>query len=265
MEPLVSALILNYRTPLATVRCVQNLRAQTIADKMEIIVIDNHSQDDSIGILRNSLSCFEHVHIIETSQNSGFGAGYNTGARFAHGRYLLINNPAKILRRDALEKLLHILQHDPSIGIIAPQILHTDGTRRNSIRSFPTPIDILVKRTILRHIFPHLLAHYLRLDANPLHQQEVDWVIGGCFLIRRELFHSLHGFDERFFLFFEDIDICRRVHMTHQRVMYNPSAIAIDKKKRLSGEGFWDLFLSRSGRIHMASALKYFHKWGVAP
>ncbi|MBI3336903.1 glycosyltransferase family 2 protein [Candidatus Peregrinibacteria bacterium] len=262
MQPLVSVLVLNYRTPGQTVFCVQNLLEQTIAQKMEIIVIDNHSQDDSIGVFRNRLG---NVRIVETPHNLGFGAGYNYGARYAHGLSLLINNPAKILRHDALAELVHSLDQDPSIGIIAPQIFHADGSRRSAMRSFPTPLDILIKRTLLKNIFPHRLAHYLRLDADPLQQQETDWVIGGCFLIRRELFSNIRGFDERFFLFFEDIDLCRRVHMTNQRVMYNPSATAVDKKERLSGEGFWDLILSQTGRTHLISAGKYFWKWGMTP
>ena len=95
MQPLVSVLILNYRNPNAAVACVQKFLEQTIADRIEILVIDNHSDDESVGVLRNRVGDHPQVRIIETPSNDGFGFGYNTGASYATGEYLLINNPDK--------------------------------------------------------------------------------------------------------------------------------------------------------------------------
>ena len=92
-------------------------------------------------------------------------------------------------------------------------------------------------------------------------RQEVDWVVGGSFLIQRALFTELHGFDERFFLFFEDTDLCKRVGLAGKKVLYEPSIVVGDKKRRLSGQSFWDLFWKKTGRTHISSALKYFWKW----
>ena len=259
--PLVSVIVLNYRTPQETITCVQNVQKQTIADQIEIIVVENHSEDESIGVLRNRLQKYDNIRIIETPRNLGFGGGYDKGIAFAGGTYILINNPAKILQRDGIEKLVIAMEQDPAIGIIAPKLVHDDGTLRSSVRSFPTPLDVIIKRTPLRHLFPRRLAHYVHHDVDSQQKQNIDWVVGGCLMIRRDLFAEIGGFDKRFFLFFEDIDLCRRIHLKGKKVVYDPSVTATDRKRRLSGEGLWDLFFTKTGRIHVMSALKYFWKW----
>ncbi|PIR54192.1 hypothetical protein COU75_02045 [Candidatus Peregrinibacteria bacterium CG10_big_fil_rev_8_21_14_0_10_42_8] len=265
MRPLVSVLVLNYRNAHATVRCVQALQEQTMIDSIEILVIDNHSNDDSIGILRNQLATFLHVQIIETSSNDGFGFGYNIGLSYATGEYILCNNPDKILEPNGIEKMVRRMQDDTTIGIVAPRLMHSDGTQRLSIRRYPRLLDIIFRRSFIGNLFPHSLDIYLMKDADRHIEQEVDWAIGGCFMIRHDVFQQLGGFDQQFFLFFEDTDLCRRCHNLGKKVVYLPSVIASDKKNRLSGESFFDLILKKTGRIHLSSAFKYFWKWKGLP
>lgn len=262
MKPQVSVLILNYRNANAAVRCVEQFQQQTMIDQIEIIVIDNHSEDDSIGILRNRLSGYDNVRIIETPKNHGFGYGYNVGAKYASGQYLLINNPDKSMPSDGLEKLIAQMESDTSIGILAPKIRHPDGSLRSSIRRFPRIIDLLSRRSALGKICPRSLRRYLMLDVDMDHTQEVEWVVGGCFFIRTDLFKKLDGFDERFFLFFEDTDLCRRVRESGKCIVYFPEVVVGDKRHRLSGQSFRDLLFSKIGRVHIVSAVKYFGKWG---
>lgn len=262
-RPLVSAVILNYRNAWQAVRCAKAFTQQSLGDKLEVIVIDNHSEDDSIGILRNHLSGIPRVKIVETPRNGGFGFGYNTGIRYAEGEFVLINNPDKILKPDGAERLVQKMQADPRIGILAPRLLHDDGTQRQSIRATPRPSDLLIKRTFLKKFFPRQVARYLQESLDPLVPHDVDWVAGGCFMIRKELFTELSGFDERFFLFFEDTDLCRRCRESGHRVVYTPDVIATDKKTRLSDMSVWKMLLSPVGRAHIASAFRYFGKWGM--
>ena len=261
-SPLVSAVVLNYRSGKSAVECVRALAKQTFADQMEIIVIDNHSKDDSIGILRNSLSRMPTVRIIETAQNGGFGFGYNHGITYARGTYLLINNPDKRPETEAVAMMVAAMEADPSIGILGPKMMHPDGSRRLSMRSDPGPMKVMARRSVLGKIFPGIIKKYLLLDADPEKRREVDWVVGGCFMIRRDFFLALGGFDERFFLFFEDSDLCRKARVAGKKVVYFPDVTVMDRPRRLSGESFWDLF-SKIGRAHMVSAVKYFWKWGV--
>jgi N-acetylglucosaminyl-diphospho-decaprenol L-rhamnosyltransferase len=261
MQPLVSVLILNFRNANATVRCVKALQEQTLISQIEILVIDNHSDDDSIGILRTQLQRYRNVRFIETPSNDGFGSGYNMGVSYAVGEFVLVNNPDKVLEPDGIEKMVTHLQKNDEAGIVAPRLIHSDGTQRLSIRRYPHISDIVSRRSFFGNMFPSYLDGYLMKDTNLDEEQEVDWAIGGCFMMSRDLFQTLGGFDERFFLFFEDTDLCRRCHEVGKKVIYLPSVRASDRKNRLSGENFWDLLFKKTGRIHVSSAFKYFWKW----
>ena len=264
MQPLVSVLIHETRDGLQAVRCVQELQQQTVASRLEIIVIDNCSRDDSVGILRNRLRRFPNVRIVESPRVWGFGRGLNEGARFASAPYLFINNASKILQRDGIGRLVAKMESDPSIGILAPKLLHDDGTIRTSARTFPAPIDVIAKRSVLRHLFAGRLRRYLQADTDPDAERDVDWVVGGGFLIRRDLFGELRGFDPRFRLFFEDTDLCRRVWRAGKRVVYCPQVSGRDRKRRLSDGGVLALLCTRLGRAHVWSGVRYFRKWGVS-
>ncbi len=259
--PLVSAIVLNYRSPQDTVRCVHALRNQSIADRLEIIIVDNHSQDESIGVIRNTFGKETGVRMVESSRNAGFSAGNNTGAQYATGKYLLIINPDNALEPEGLERMTRVLEDDASIGIVAPLLMHQDGSIRDSVRQFPTPWDVLVKRTLLRSVFPGRIDRYLRRRQDRTSPEDVAWAVGACLLIRADLMRALGAFDERYFLFFEDTDFCRRTWESGHRVVFLPSARATDRKARLSEGGLLSLLTKWTVREHVRSAVKYFWKW----
>lgn len=263
ITPLVSAVILNYRTGRQAVTCTEELLKQTIADQMEIIVVDNHSEDDSIGLITAHLKKYPNVRIVETPRNAGFGAGYNTGISYAQGKYILINNPVKILERDGVARMVDKMESDPSIGMLGPKLIHPDGSWRLSPREWPTPLSVVAKRSWLKHVFPATVERYLQMNRDPDEEREAHWIAGGCLMMPRALFEELGGFDDRFFLFFEDTDLCRRVWEAGKRVLYYPSVSGSDKARRLSGSGFWNIISSKVGRIHVSSGFKYFLKWGM--
>ncbi len=226
---------------------------------MEIIAIDNHSNDESIGFMRAQLSSLHEVRIVEERQNLGYGRGNNAAAKLARGEYLLILNPDNVLPPDACEKMLAALTSDPKIGVVGPGLIYPDGSIRPSARRFPKPMDLLQKR-----LFPS--AWHAAYDAErqrllSASAVDVDWLVGACLLLRTDLYKELGGFDERFFLFFEDIDLCRRIHNMGKSVMYMPDVQVLDRKGRLSGSSIFSLFTRKTTRIHLASALKYFWKW----
>ncbi len=272
---MVTAIVLNYRDGIQTVRCVQSLLKQTIADpsdparasKLEILIIDNHSSDDSIGSIRNRLcrgvacNAPTPVRVLETRENIGFGKGYKTGIAQAQGKYILINNPVKILPADGLEKMVAAMERDSSIGIVGPKLVHDDGSVRLSARSFPRLGDVFIKRTPLQAVFKDRMKKYLQLDANHDDQRDVDWLVGGCLLIRHDLLTQLGGFDDRFFLFFEDIDLCRRCWLAGKRVVYFPRVAGTDRKRRFSEMSGFAMPFRNVGRAHISSAVKYFWKW----
>lgn len=261
MPPLLSAIILNYRTPKDAVQCAQSLLKQTMANRMEIFVVDNHSCDDSVGVLRNRLGEEEAVRIIENPANLGFGAGNNRAQRYASGEFILIVNPDTEVEPDGLERLIDFLRKNEDVGIVAPKLVFPDGTIRDSYRTFPTVFDIVVKRTFLKRFFPGRLRRYLQHEKDPIFVHDTDWVVGACMVLRRDFYEELRGFDERFFLFFEDTDLCRRCREKGKRVVYFPDVRAKDRKQRLSGGDFLSLITKRTGRAHVISAFRYFRKW----
>lgn len=272
MTPLVSAVVLNYRTGRVTWKCVDALRRQTIADRMEILVVDNHSGDDSIGYLRNrtrmsgksTAGTGPIIRVLESPYNVGYGQGNALGIAHARGTYLLIINPDNELEPRGMEQMIASMERDPTIGILAPKLIEEDGRTRASSRSFPTPWDVFIKRTFLRHLFPERMDRYLRQAEDTTGMRDVDWVAGACLLLRRDFYEQLGGFDPRFFLFFEDTDLCRRCWKAGKRVVYDPRVQATDRRHRLSEGGFFAIFTKKTVRIHLASALKYFWKWSTA-
>jgi N-acetylglucosaminyl-diphospho-decaprenol L-rhamnosyltransferase len=259
--PTVTAIVLNYKTPKNVIACVHALKKQTIADKMKILVIDNHSEDDSIGIIRNRVGGLEGVFILESSDNKGYGRGNEIGIQQADTPYVLIINPDNELEENALEQMTKEMDAHSDIGILAPKLVHEDGTIRDSARSFPSFFDALIKRTFLSHIFHARMDYYLQREEDPNAERDVDWVVGACIVIRKELLQKIGGFDPRFFLFFEDMDLCRRCWEAGFRVHYFPKAVASDRKRRLSEGGALSILFKKTGRIHIVSALKYFWKW----
>lgn len=262
---LTSAVVLNYRTPQLAVRCVQALLRQDMPDGLEILVVDNHSCDDSIGVLRNRLRSFPNVRILESPRNLGYARGNTLALTRARGEYLLVINPDNELEPMGLSRMVAAMEEDPAIGILAPRLLHEDGTVRDSYRTFPTVTDLVIKRTFLRRIFCHRMRRHLQWDQDPTAARDTDWVVGACLLIRRSLLKEIGPLDPQFFLFFEDIDFCRRCWMVGKHVVYFPGVTATDRKRRLSEGGLLSLLLHRTGRTHVRSALSYFWKWKGKP
>lgn len=260
-QPLVTAIVLNFRSPRDTAACAEMLRRQTIAKQTEILVVDNCSADESVGFLRNRFRSAKDIRIVETSKNLGYGRGNDYAIASARGTFIMVINPDNGLEPDGLERMVAAMDADPGIGILAPQLVQEDGSIRDSFRSFPTLLDIVIKRTRLRRFFPERMERYTHHASSHQTVQDVDWIAGACFLMRRSLYDQLGGFDPRFFLFFEDTDLCRRCWEAGKRVVYYPTIHATDRRRRLSDGGFMALFTKKTARIHLISAFKYFWKW----
>ena len=252
-SPLVSAIILYYDPKGAeeAKECINALQQQTIAAQMEMIVVDNHSPEATYEDMKNHCAGHTNISLIRTPANLGYGGGNNVGARMARGEYLLILNPDSHPTPSAIEILVQTLQNDQSIGIVGPKLLFEDGSLRESHRDFPAFLPMIMRR----------LQAPSPVTSNGGQPQKVDWLVGACLCLQRSLYQELDGFDERFFLFFEDIDLCRRCTQKGKSVVYVPQSVVRDRKERLSGQGIGPLLTTKVGRIHIASFLKYFWKW----
>ena len=219
----------------------------------ELIFVDNCSTDGTVDYIRKH---YPSVRIIENKEPYGFARNNNIGASIAEGRYIMILNPDIVLRKRAIDALYEYAVEDPACGIVAPMLQNTDLSLQYSVRRFPS-LKTLWHRALTKgndkstdkNVQNYLMTQ-LPLDT----PTEVDWCIGAAFLISREAYDSLGGFDEKFFLYVEDMDICYRCWKSHKRVIYYPLAQMVHAHQRSS------MRLGMKTLIHARSYLHFFKK-----
>lgn len=165
------------------------------------------------------------VHVVEPGINLGYGAGANRGAVRCEAELLLVCNPDVRVERDSLRRLADALDDDPGLAIVGPRVLEPDGTRYPSARRFPSLIEG-AGHAIAGRLWPHnrFSRRYRMTEMEPAETTGVDWVSGSCMLVRRKVFEELGGFDEAYFMYGEDVDICWRAHRSGYGVAYVPTA-----------------------------------------
>jgi len=255
--PVVSVIIVHYRSPDLLAHCLERLAAAGIGLPGETIVVDNAPRDDAA----TRIAARYGARAIVNERNVGYGPAINQGLAAARGRYFLILNPDVEVQPGSVESLAAYLESRPAVGICAPKLLNPDGSLQYSARTFYTLWTILLRRTFLGKLFPRAraLREHLMLDWDHNDERDVDWVIGGAILVRRAAVEDVGGMDERFFLYFEDVDWCSRMHRRGWRVVYVPQAEMIHAHQRASARGF----LSRGQRVHIESALRFYEKWSA--
>lgn len=227
----------------------------------EVLVVDNGSTySDLQGHLQEKFG--DWVRVLSLGKNVGFGAAQNAAVQQARGDYVLLCNPDVRVREQGVHKLLHFADQLGDFGVIGPQLIHPDGEIQESSRRFPRSSDLLMRRLRFLPVFRKRSDRYLMRDVDLQQALEVDWLVGAALLMKRERFLEMKGFDERFFLFFEDTDLCRRLKEKGYGVWFYPGASFTHPKMRLSDSrwpGMW--VFKKTFWIHLASAMKYFRKW----
>ncbi len=257
----VSIILVNYRSREKTRNCLFSLRKADFSGiSHEIIIIDNSEKDDFGDEFRRD---FSEVTFVRSGSNGGMGSGNNLGARQAKGSFLLILNPDTMVRPDAVKRLFDAMKDRDDIGIAGPKLLNPDGTLQYSCLRFPKVWTPILRRTILGRLAPEYLGRYLMTDFDHRQSRDVDWMMGSCLLIRADFFRRVGGFDERFFMYFEDIDLCRRAWREGLRVVYCPDSVVIHDHARGSARARWFIapFTSRLAREHIRSWIRYAVKW----
>jgi hypothetical protein len=256
-RPDVSILLVNYRTPALLARCLAALAAAETRAACETLVIDNAPLDDEARALAERYG----AGYLRSERNLGLGRALNLGMARAAGRHFLIVNPDVEVGRGAIDALVEFLDAHPAVGIVGPKLLDPDGSLQYSARTFYSLSAILLRRTFLGRLFPHAHAvrEHLMLDWDHADTRDVDWLLGAALLVRREAAEDVGGMDERFFLYFEDVDWCSRMHRRGWRVVYLPSATMVHAHQRASAHGL----LGPGQRAHLESALRFYEKWSM--
>ncbi len=256
----ISIIILNYKTRGLLKQQLRALDREPIP-RSETIVVDNASGDESVTMIREQ---FPAVTLVESERNVGFGSGINIGIRRSVGRYLLIMNPDVAVVPDAVAVLRQFLESHPTVGMVGPKLINPDGSVQTSARRFPSPMTIIYRRTPLG-LVPwgrRSLRSFLMQDDDMNRAQPVDWMIGACYLMKRSALDNVGLFDERFFLYFEDTDLCRRFWEAGLEVWYVPEAEMVHYHQRESARYPWFTGLfSYPTRVHIASGIRYFTKY----
>jgi N-acetylglucosaminyl-diphospho-decaprenol L-rhamnosyltransferase len=216
----IAAVIVNYESGPALARCATALLAEGVT---ALVVVDNGSTDGSIDALRSAVPDAE---VVVTGRNLGYGSAANRGVAATHASAVLVCNPDVVVAPGALAVLADAMEADPKRALLGPLIRTAEGERYPSARRFPSMVDA-AGHAALGLFTPRnpFTRAYQRADLEPgTAAADVDWVSGACFLVRRVAFEEVGGFDEAYFMYAEDVDLCWRLGRAGWTVAYVPAA-----------------------------------------
>jgi N-acetylglucosaminyl-diphospho-decaprenol L-rhamnosyltransferase len=214
-----AAVVVNYNARDVLVDCVHSLRSEGVRT---IVVVDNGSRDGSAEALA---AADPDARFLPAGVNLGYGTAVNRGAALVTEPYVLILNPDVVLEPGSLKALVAALERDPGLAVVGPQVEEPDGALYPSARRFPD-LAVAAGHAFLGFVAPEnrFSRAYKLLDWDHSRPGDVDWVSGACLLARRSAFEAVRGFDEAYFMYVEDVDLCWRLWRAGWRVGYEPAA-----------------------------------------
>jgi GT2 family glycosyltransferase len=237
-------------------RCLTSIFAHTSDIDFEVIVVDNKSKDQTIRLAMNS---FSGVNVIENQMNKGWATAVNQGVEASTGRYICVLNPDTELVDQTMVQLVEFMDQYPNVGVAGPHLINEDQSTQRSVRRRPRLRDQLMIILKLHIFFPDSksLKHYLWRDFNYQANQEVEQIMGACMMIRREVFEEVGIFDETFFLWFDEVDFCRRVYdRSKYKIFYNAHIHLL----HAGGDSFDKVRQGQKQKWYLKSLRYYFRK-----
>jgi GT2 family glycosyltransferase len=249
----VTASIVAYKTnPVELEQAIRNFLDCSL--RIKIVIVDN-SPTETLGPLCRALG----AEYLFTGKNLGFGAAHNIAfVQLSTSKYHLVLNPDVQFGHKVLEELVAFLEMNESVGLVMPRVVYPNGSPQILCKRLPTPLDIIARR-----LFPGSLQRPFRSRMSAFELRDMDMskvlsvpYLSGCFmLLRRKCLQEVGLFDERFFMYFEDLDLTRRINMRFNTVYY-PRTTIIHRHEKGSYKSVWLLFCG------IQSAVRYFNKWG---
>ena len=250
----LSAIIINYNAKEQIKECVRSLIKYTEGIVYEVIVIDNCSTEQDV---QQILLEFPQLQFIQNHENAGFAKANNKAATVATGRNLLILNPDTILFNNALGALVHFIDSRSDVGIVGPKLYKNLNKDYHSLYvKFTSPLKIFTLHLPLHRFFSKF--YYTTFYNNKI-TRSVDWVSGAALLIKKDLWVELRGFDEKFFMYCEDQDLCLRAKQKGYKIFYYPQAEIV----HLGGQSA-DQTTEKSCGYYWESAMYFFKKYSSA-
>jgi len=259
---MLSIIVTHYRTPVLLKVCLKSIQDNIGQIEHEVIVVDSQAQEQTKDLIEEK---FPQVKLIPFSKNVGYAKLVNKGIKAAQGDYFFIINHDIIVLKDAIPTMLEYMEENPQTGIIGPQLLTFGNQPQASCFKFPTISAILARRTFLGKTGwgRKKIAQFSMQTENLSLVKSVNWVQGSAMLVRKQAAHKVGPLDERFFMYFEDTDWCRRFWQNGYQVIYLPKARVSHYYGRASKKygAILDVLFNKYTRSHLISFIKYLWKW----
>ncbi|MEW6154849.1 MAG: glycosyltransferase family 2 protein [Actinomycetota bacterium] len=212
-----AAVVVNYNARDALVACLASLRSEGVET---VVVVDNDSQDGSAEAVA---AADPDARFIATGANLGYGTAANRGVREVDEPYVMVLNPDVVVEPGTVKALVDALERDPRLAVVGPRVEEPDGSLYPSARRFPE-LGVAAGHAFLGYVAPRnrWSRAYKLADWDHSHRGEVDWVSGSCLMARRSAYQAVGGFDEDYFMYAEDVDLCWRTWQAGWRVAYEP-------------------------------------------
>ena len=224
MTPDVSIVVVSFNTRDLLRECLKSLERECAGLRCEVFVVDNNSRDGSADMVEQE---FPAVKLTRSTVNLGFAAANNRALPLARGRYIVLLNSDAFFQPGALQLSVSHMDAEREVGLGGARLVGRDGSWQPSARLFPSLLNDFLTFTGLSARFPasRFFGRFDRTWANPSEPADVDWVPGAFSIIRREVFEQLGYFDEAFFLYYEEVDLCRRIKAAGYRIRYWPDLV----------------------------------------
>ena len=225
----LSVIIVNHNARADLENCLSSLYQNTTLRPLEVLVVDNASRDGSLEMLARQ---FPEVHVTPSSENVGFATANNMAMREAHGRFLLLLNNDTLVRPGAVDTILRMMRERPELGVLGPLLRNEDGSIQISYgRTLSLHAELLQKLLSARYEAGNRIVHR-HVERRSKKEAYPDWVSGACMMLRADVAERVGFFDEQFFMYAEDVDLCQRVRNLGYRVFYTPQAEIVHLKGR---------------------------------
>ncbi|MDD5083358.1 MAG: glycosyltransferase family 2 protein [Candidatus Moranbacteria bacterium] len=267
MQPVdVSIAINSYKNTELLRLCIESIKRNVKGVSFEVIVVDGETEESTAMMMRED---FPDVRFFSFAENVGFRRLVQKGLEMSRGSYALLLNSDIIVTPGVVEEMYAFLKGRPDIGMVGPKLLGFNELFQESCFRFYKPITILYRRTFLGR-FGFAKRHidwFLMRDYDHKHPQEVDWLMGSAMMVSQASVRKVGFMDERFFMYMEDVDWCRRFWENGYKVVYYPYAHMYHYHGKGSARGGFlrSLLFNKLMWYHIASAFKYFKKYRGKP
>ncbi|MEJ1356472.1 MAG: glycosyltransferase family 2 protein [Candidatus Sedimenticola sp. (ex Thyasira tokunagai)] len=222
----LSIVIVNFRTPAFVMECLASLLPELNGMDARVVIVDNHSQDDSCEVIQRWMSEYDRekqVLLIQSTTNSGFSGGNNQGIKAQKANAYLLLNSDTLIRHGAIRILVETLHEYPSAGIFSPRLEWLDGTGQESCFRYHTPISEL-SHAAKAGVLDFLLSNFIVPFPVQSKVHYPEWTSFACVLIKDKVFQQIGLLDDGYFMYFEDVEFCRRARKAGWRIVHNPAA-----------------------------------------